>query len=219
MQVFTREDRMQREAVVRNLVAAECALFASLALVVIGWPSAEVGDYGISWYIVHLHSFFVLAVGFFTCDYFAIRAALRLDRRGKQGVLRKSLFVMSVLIVGILFTPYTWNTFFNWAHMTLGATLFSLQLILSFWIVLRVVPGALNWAMIAFQFIGGIGAAVSLPDHGATVLFQGEVIFQLAFSILLIRSVWKFLSRSAYATRPEIVRPRSATEFEVGERR
>ncbi len=185
---------MQREAVVRNLVAAECALFGALALVVIGWPSVEVGDYGISWYIVHLHSFVVLAVGFFTCDYFAVRAARRLDRRGKQGVFRACLYVISVLMLGILFTPYTWNTFFNWAHMTLGALLFILQLVLSLWVALRVVPGALNWWMVVLQFLGGVGAAVSLPDHAATVLFQGEVIFQLAFSILVIRSVWILLS-------------------------
>jgi len=184
-----------REHTIKTLMIAYAALFGALLFDGLVWPTNQVNIYGISYYIVHLKTFFPLALGFVVCIALVIHIGRTLPPSPQPfTLLRPSFVAIGILMAGIMLTPYTWDTFFNWAHMTLGAMLFVVQLGVSIWITLRYVRSGLNWTMIAFQFLGGLLAMFSLPDNGINVLMPGEVIFQFGFAILLLNSLSQLLT-------------------------
>lgn len=175
---------------IERLMLGYGLLFGLLLVDTLLWPTKQVDAYGISYYLVHLDTFVILALGFIGCVVALLLEARDLPGDGLERLLRWSFRAMAGLLVAIMITPYTWNTFFNWAHMTVGAMLFVLQLALSIWLTIRYLPRkVLNWAMILLQFVGGLLAMWSLPDNGINLLIQGEVIFQAGFTLLLLYSM------------------------------
>jgi len=175
---------------IERLMLGYGLLFGLLLVDTLLWPTKQVDAYGISYYLVHLDTFVILALGFIGCVVALLHEARDLPGDGLERLLRWSFRAMAGLLVAIMITPYTWNTFFNWAHMTVGAMLFVLQLALSIWLTIRYLPRkVLNWAMILLQFVGGLLAMWSLPDNGINLLIQGEVIFQAGFTLLLLYSM------------------------------
>lgn len=217
-----------REHAIKVLMAAYLALFGALLVDGIILPTYEVNVYGISYYLVHLATFFPLAIGFLICIWLVVHLGNHLPR-GVQplATVRAAFLAIGILMAGVMLTPYTWNTFFNWAHMTFGAALFLVQLGLSIWITLRYVHSGLNWAMIVIQFVGGLLAMFSLPDNGINVLMPGEVLFQFGFAILLIYSLSELLTGSAFGDgqassttlRPAIARTTSERQHRIGQDR
>jgi len=186
-----------RVRAIERLMLGYGLLFGFLLVDSILWPTKQVDAYGISYYLVHLDTFVVLALGFVGCIVALLVEARDLEGDGLARVLRWSFRAMAVLLALIMCTPYTWNTFFNWAHMTAGAMLFVLQLLLSGWLTIRYLSRkAFNWAMILLQVTGGLLAMWSLPDNGINLLLQGEVIFQAGFTLLLLYSLSHLLSEA-----------------------
>ncbi|MHB8189403.1 MAG: hypothetical protein ACYDHP_03040 [Ferrimicrobium sp.] len=173
--------------VVRNIVIAELTLFGFLAVTMIVWPHPIV--YSVSYYLAYLPSFAFLGIGLVASDIFVIRAAKALPRGGATGVIRIGLFMIATLMVGMLLTPYTWSAFFNWAHTTVGTLLFLVQFVLSIWLTARELPSILNHLMVLLEIVGGLAAMLSLLNSSLALLFQGEILFQVAFSILLLASI------------------------------
>ncbi len=184
---------MLRSRTQERLLAADIALFGALLLVAIWYPTSAIDGYGISYYLTHLDTFVPLAIGFVTCAALSWRAASDLPAIGGIAILRRALQLMSILLIGICFTPYTWGTLFDWTHQTLGSILFVEQLIVSGWVWWRYERSWFNAAMIVVQIVGGVMALLSLPNDGIMVLFQGEVIFQIGFSLLLFHSLSRLI--------------------------
>lgn len=179
-----------RVRVIERLMVGYGLLFGFLLVDTLLWPTHQVDSYGISYYLVHLDSFVVLAIGFIGCIAALLVEARDLKGPGLERELRVTFRAMALLLALIMLTPYTWNTFFNWAHMTVGAILFIVQLLLSAWLTLRYLPTKVfNYGMIALQVLGGLLAMWSLPDNGINFLIQGEVIFQAGFALLLLYSL------------------------------
>jgi hypothetical protein len=193
---------MLRTKVQERLLTADLALFGALLLVTIWYPTSAIDGYGISYYLTHLDSFVPLATGFVTCSVFSWLASRDLPLSGGLGVLRRALRIMSVLILGICFTPYTWGTLFDWTHQTLGSILFIEQLVISAWIWWRYARNWFNATMILVQVIGGVMALLSLPNDGIMVLFQGEVMFQIGFALLLFHSLSRLIPDDLEHTLP-----------------
>lgn len=184
-----------REHAIKTLMIAYIALFGSLLIDCLILPTNNVNIYGISYYLVHIHTFFPLALGFLICIALVIHVGCLLPANEQPYTnLSKVCIAIGVLMTGIMLTPYTWNTFFNWAHMTLGAALFIIQLASSIWITYGWVHGGLNWSTIIIQLVGGILAMFSLPDNGINLLMPGEIIFQFGFAILLLNSLSALLT-------------------------
>lgn len=200
-----------RVRAIERLMLGYGLLFGFLLADTLLWPTKQVDAYGISYYLVHLDTFVVLALGFIGCIVALLLEARDLQGNGLERTLRWSFRAMAALLVAIMITPYTWNTFFNWAHMTVGAMLFVLQLLLSGWLTIRYLPRkAFNWAMILLQVTGGLLAMWSLPDNGINVLIQGEVIFQAGFTLLLLYSL------SHLIAEVEVEAPTSASWHHLG---
>ncbi len=94
----------------------------------------------------------------------------------------------------LLLTPYTAGTFFNWAHMTIGATFFLAQMATSAYMYIKLPKDFWLSSAILVQLFGGILAMLSLPDNLLALMLQGEVLFQIGFALLVNRTLKVYLS-------------------------
>jgi hypothetical protein len=183
-------DTVWRKKVIRELVIADAVLFGSLVVAAFVFPTTKVETYGISYYLVHLRTFLIVATGFLLCDAI-VWHVLRLlpGNNNELKWMRKTLVATAVLMIGVLATPYTLDTFFNWAHMILGAALFIVQLTYALWLAWDRRRDLMLWSFVTVQILSGISAMLSLPNDGLHFLIQGEVVFQVAFSLILIHGL------------------------------
>jgi len=182
---------MTRVRLVRNLAAGEGALYLTSALALILWPHANVGYDGVCWFLVHFPDFLVVGAGMVVLIVMTFRAARLIPRIPTLAPLKYGLFTSAGLLVCVLGTPYTLGTVLDWVHMSLGVILFCVQGALSLWLAFLRAPRLSSRLLVGLEALGAAGAIASLPDHAATVLFQGEMIFQLAFFAILLISLWQ----------------------------
>ena len=173
------------ESGLRLLVGAELAMAVTLAACMAISYGKAASTYGVSYYGVHLDTLWILAVGFMTTSYLLYSSARAVDPRDPPAMVSLSLKVLAVGLIALLLTPYTVDTFFNWAHMIIGASIFGLQMAVGAVLAFKVLDDRLGWLGVAVEFGGGVLAALSLPDHMLTYMLQGEIIFQVGFAILV----------------------------------
>ncbi len=184
---------MLRTRTLERLMAADLFLFGTMVIVEVAWPTGHIDAYGVSYYMTHLRTFVPLATGFVITIALLFKAASDLPAAGITLPIKRSIQAVAILLLGILVTPYTWGTFFNWAHMTLAAILFVIQISLSFWLVEWQLPTIFNWFALTMEAASGFVAMISLPDFGINLLFLGEIGFQISFSALLLYSLSRLL--------------------------
>lgn len=166
------------------LVAAELVLLACVALCVrLAAPVGEIQTNGLSVYGTRARTVVPYAVGMLAISAACIAAGRYAERAGAGDGLALVLRAMGGLVIGILATPYSWGTLFNWTHMIFGGVLFFGQLALSGWLAIQL-RSRLLWALFAIQLGGDLIAFASLPEIVDALLF-GEVVSQLAFMPLL----------------------------------
>ena len=177
---------MQRAA--KSILWGQIFLYAGLVVCVLLRPSGLTANDGISYYGIYRATFSPYAVGLLGAAYFAARAIGELPPDEK--VLRLALQIYAPLVVGIVITPYAAGRWMDYLHTACGATLFSLQLMLSGWLARRLRYAWWSLALSLVELAAGIASAIYLrPAHGS--LFQSQVAFQLAFGALLILSLRK----------------------------
>lgn len=176
----------------KTLLFGQLILYAGLLVCVLIKPAGLGANDGISYYGIYKETFFPYAVGLLGAAYFAVRAIGQLEKGGMK-LLRLALKIYAPLIVGIVITPYAAGKWMDYLHTTCGSALFSLQLILSGWLIWKLRYVWWGVALSLVELAGGILSAVYLnPTHG--FLFQTQVLFQLAFGALLILSLTRLQS-------------------------
>jgi hypothetical protein len=178
-----------RDRVVGDLVKAQVCLFGGLLLCVVLRSQGLVANEGISFYGRNLETLSPYAAGLLGTAALT-RRALRSAAPGlpAPAPVRRAADAFALLLVGIILTPSTASSVVDWTHKTLGASLFVLQLLLAARLVAWAWGDPLGTALLLVQFAGGVASAVwVLQDHG--FLIEGQVVFQLAFGVLLIRLV------------------------------
>ncbi len=190
-----------RRRVVGFLVLAQVSFFCCLSVAVVMTTAGFQHNHGLSFYGEHWSTAVPYGAGFMACDYFLLLAANALpkdDRRCRRLALLLDLLTVSLLIV--LLTPDTVNSFFNWSHSMASAVLFLYELGFAVWLARRCYSDALLWALIALQLIAAVMAMLS-NFHVVPYLSEGTLIFQLVFSVVLVRAVSRFL-RTVPAPEP-----------------
>jgi hypothetical protein len=169
--------------VVRNIILSQLLPYAGLLLCILLKPTGLAANAGISYFGIFRETFFPYALGLLGGAFCIIQAS---DRLPDDETLLKYVFkFFATLIVGIVVTPYAVGRWVSDAHTAFGAALFSLQLILSCWLVKRLHRAWWGLLMVFMELTAGILSAIYLgPEHG--LLLQTEVLFQLAFGTLLI---------------------------------
>lgn len=170
----------------KSILWGQVFLYAGLLTCILLKPAGLAANDGISYYGIYRATFLPYAVGLLGAAYFAVLAMGQLPPEEK--LLRLAIKIYAPLIAGIVITPYAAGAWVDYAHTACGSALFSLQLLLSGWLVRRLRYAWWSVGLSLVELAAGIASAVYLrPTHG--FLFQSQVVFQLAFGALLILSL------------------------------
>lgn len=174
---------MKRTALHAFIISELClllGLIVSLAIL----PAALGANAGVSYFGVHISSAIPYGLGLLSAGGFVWQAAGRL--RKHQRLLSGLLYCMGPLYAGIVATPYSAGPVFDWIHTSLGSVLFALELLVSGYLAFGHYRDKLNVSLWLIELAGGIISALYLaPSHG--YLLQGQLLFQLAFGLLIAR--------------------------------
>ncbi|HEX3426358.1 MAG TPA: hypothetical protein VHT30_09515 [Acidimicrobiales bacterium] len=155
-----------------------------LAACVVIRPASLTADDGLSYFGVSLSTVLPYAAAYFwqSACYWRVSRAVARGSRANIG-LALSLQAMAVLIAALVVAP---TSLVGFLHDTLGTVLFCLQLALSIWWVLRTDAAWQGRTLLAIEFLAGVVALYYLQRH-LGLLLEAQVVFQLAFGLLLIR--------------------------------
>lgn len=109
--------------------------------------------------------------------------------------------LLALILLLVLLTPNTVNSFFNWGHNIASSVLFLYELSFSTWLARMCFADRLIWTLIALQLMAGLLSMLS-NFHVVFYLSEGTLAFQFVFSIVLIYAVYKFFGQSAPAATP-----------------
>jgi len=85
-------------------------------------------NHGLSFYGEHWDTAVPFGAGFIFCDYFLLRAANVLPKsKPPFKTISKLINILTVLLLFILLTPDTLNSFFDWSHIVDSSILFALN--------------------------------------------------------------------------------------------
>lgn len=171
----------------RTIIWGQVCFYVGLLIAVVLRPAGLSANSGISYYGIFAQTFIpfeVSLIGAAICTWFCARYITETGLRP----IRDSLFVIAVLTCIVAITPYSYANLMNTIHRMAGTLLFTLQLILSFWLIVKLHHVLWTILLTAAELVAGIACALYLyPTHG--YLFQAQVLFQFFFSALLIYSL------------------------------
>lgn len=143
---------------------------------------------GISYFGHHRLTVAPFELGMFATAYFLLQAEKEIRSDGRLAFLYSCLILISVGVIGIAIAPAVGNGLLDKLHRVFGSLTFITQLVLSARLIMRFKIGIFGWAAYVLQFIGGIIALIYLqPAQGFSI--QGQLLFQLAFGIILALSL------------------------------
>lgn len=179
----------------RYLIFGELGFLALIAVCIVIRPWGLSANQGISYYGNHADTLIPYVLALSTSSYFTFKAAGALPSNHKWfRSLRLPLNLFAAGFIGIVATPYSLNTYFSWAHEIIGALLFGAQLILTLSLTAEEGYPPSMVALLIIQILGVVIGGLSLQfQHG--YLLQGQLVFQLAFGLILIRYIYDGFKR------------------------
>lgn len=192
------ETRVNALRALAYLAGGELSLLALLALSLVLLPQGIAHQVGLSYYGAQATTAAPYALAFLSAA-FAIQRALRLLPARPQPLpsLRAALRAIVVLLLAVLATPYTGERILDGLHLAFAAALFASATALALWLAARVLDDRPTRALAAAQLAA---AAVVLASESSSLhlLAVGELLFILAFGLLLIRSLAQILASAVY---------------------
>jgi hypothetical protein len=182
-----------KNPVLGNIVLAQVSFFLLLTLTIFITTKGFKDNRGLSFYGEHWSTAVPYGSGFILCDYFLLRAANALPNN--KLVFRRLyvlINILTVMLLGVLLTPDTLNSFFNWSHITASTILFLFELGVGTWLVMQTSKYKIGIGLLGLQFLAGIFAMLS-QFHIVYYLSEGSLFFQLFFGALLIYTTTKLL--------------------------
>lgn len=171
----------------RAILHGQIVLLCSLLICVFLKPHGLAANAGFSYFGTFLVTVIPYSAALLGGAYYCYQAATRITQRDLQP-LRWGLLAIVPLLAIIVVTPYSVGTLFDWAHTTAGALLFILQIVLSIWLVWKLHFRLRTSLLLILEVVAGVVCSIYVaPDHG--LLLQFEILFQLAFSALMIYSL------------------------------
>ncbi len=178
----------------RPLYLAELTFSATVVVCWLILHSHSVSVYGISYWGIRFATVPILVVGLTATSLMLFKSASGLPKGSPFSYIAACFRVVGVGAILLLLTPYAAGTFFNWAHMTIGAAFFLAQMATSSYLYFKLPKNIWLTSSIAVQLLGGILAMLSLPDNLLALMLQGELLFQVGFALFINRTVQTLLA-------------------------
>lgn len=177
-----------------SLAGGQLGLVALLALSVLLLPRGVADQKALSYYGAQTTTVAPYTLAFLSAA-LGTQRALRLlpARSGPLRRLRGALRAILILLLAVLATPYTGESALDWLHLTFAATLFTSATVLALWLAARVLCDWPTRALTAIQVAAGLLVLLS-ESNSVHLLAAGELLFVLAFGLLLIRSLAQLLA-------------------------
>lgn len=167
------------------LIRSQLIFYATIAVCIALAPASLGDNSGLSYFGRHWLTVVPFGLGLLVAAYYIYSAAQQIRRSEAWRNLHHGLMIIAPGMVGIVIAPSI--SWVDAIHRIFGSVVFVTQLLLSFWLVGQVRKDLPNGLLIGLQLAGGIIALIYLsPAQGFSI--QGQIIFQLAFSGILLRS-------------------------------
>lgn len=189
-----------RSQVIRKLILAQLCYFGFLAISIFINRGGFRNNHGLSFYGEHLQTLVPYGLGTIGCGLFLLQAAHLLPQReDPYRILRFAMQSMAILLFLLLVTPDTLGQFLNISHEIVAFMLFTGELGLAAWITFCWCRGLANCILLLMQFGGGLAAMFS-EFNVIAYLSESSLVFQLSFTLLLMRALAVLLSQEHILT-------------------
>lgn len=170
----------------RDIIYSQAAFYATLIICIIIAPSSLTANGGISYFGHHRWTVAPFMVGMFISVYWLAQARRQMRDVRVLKPLYLGLGIIIPSMVGVAIAPAIGSGWIDALHRLFGTFAFVAELILGGWQAVKVKADIYDWLFWGLQWIGGIIALIYLnPVHGWSI--EGQLLFQLAFSAILIR--------------------------------
>jgi len=140
-------------------------LFAFLIIQICLIPHGLFANSGISFYSVQRLTVIPYILGFIGCCYFTLKSAQLIPNSNPNlNILRKSLQLFAVLLLGLTLSPDIAYTIVASIHVFFGASIFSLALLVAFWLSIKVTHDSTLIILSLVQLVAGFICFFSLID-------------------------------------------------------
>jgi hypothetical protein len=179
-----------RNPAVRSLVLGQVAFFALLLVTIRMRPEGL--KQSMSYYGTCRETALPYGLAFLLFSLFTLRATYAFPAGKPFRAIAWTLRLITVLIAGAVATPYTASQWNDILHTLISMTAFDAMLILTGWLAFVVRRDPINVALFWTQFFGGALALLSLCRI-IHLFLPGEVLFELAFGVVLARTIAQLL--------------------------
>lgn len=169
----------------QTLWVTQSCFFFALAVCLAIYHGHTADTDGISYYGVYLPTMPVLFAGYLTAAWGLWWSANSLVEAGAPGTLRPAMRLIAIGLAVLLVTPYDRGTFLNWAHMVTGVAMAVVQIAIALGVLARR-PGPRTVGAFGLLLLGGVLAALSLPDWHISLLLAGECVLEVGFAWSLL---------------------------------
>lgn len=175
-----------RSQALRLIIWSQVCFYGGLLFAVILRPQGLDANSGISYYGIFAQTFVPFEISLLGAAVFTWLCAEHITEAALRPI-RSVLFYVAVCTCVVAATPYS-NEILNIIHRLAGTLLFSMQLLLSFWLIAKLHRALWALLLVTAEILAGIACAIYLfPVHG--YLMQSQVLFQFFFTTLLILSL------------------------------
>ncbi len=172
------------------LIYGQLSLFTGVIICILILPKGLIVNEGVSYYGVHSRTIIPFVTTFVISVWFIFLAAKNFSIQYPFWVIRDELYIDIVLMLVIMVTPFNDGRLVGDVHVLAGILLFSLQFILAIWLGLVIFRNYLNSILLFLLTITGLlSFYYNEIAHG--YLIEGQLLFQLIFSIFLIRVLFQ----------------------------
>ena len=186
-----------KQNILTYFVKGQLWLFASAFLCMFLLPDAIQTNDGISYYGVHIETVLPFTLGLLATAWYSFNIV-----RTSKGLLSREVRFLTAavgaLLVGLVVTPHTLNTFFWAMHVMLGVLLFFTQYILMTWLMVTMRRDTTGVLLVVLTGAVTLFTGYYLSSAVGYLIF-GQLLFQALFVIVWWRSV-NPAARSAYPT-------------------
>lgn len=180
-------------AALRYAVVGELAFLGGVGMSILVAPEGARVDDGLSIFSVLPDSFIPFTAGLLIGATLILRGALLLPHRVELRGVRELLMAIAVLMAGVAFTPFNLSPLIGSVHKVIGISTYVTQFTLAAWLMATSRPRPVDWPLFVLLALSALTASLSL-DGGIGYSFQGQLTFQVVFSVLVLRALYRQVS-------------------------